>query len=102
MGASGLLQQKIDADLVARLECRSGPIKRASPPRKREPRPASSYRAARRNAARDDLSALPRHRPELIESIAPAAHLNRSERWPRARTYAYAREISPCPERPVR
>lgn len=28
--------------------------------------------------------------------------LNRSQRWREAKSYAHARKISPCPERPVR
>lgn len=66
------------------------------------PRPASTYRGARRNAVRKlGMNLMQRHAPDPKETIAPAAHLNRSDRWPRAKTYAYAREISPSTE-PVR
>lgn len=69
---------------------------------KKSPRPASTYRGARRNAVRTrGMNLMQRHAPEAIESIAPAAYLNRSDKWPRAKTYAYAREIGPSSE-PVR
>ena len=102
MGASRTLLNKLDLDLIARMEA-NGRIER-NPPAKRkiEPREGFTYRGARRNAARTDLSLMQRHAPKLKEHIAPAVYLNRSDKWPRARSYAYAREISPCPERPVR
>ncbi|XUM21027.1 hypothetical protein ACRAVF_27065 [Bradyrhizobium oligotrophicum S58] len=61
---------------------------------KRTPR-SGSYRAARRNEARrtKTLDVMKRFAPEPKYLGAPAAYLNRSENWPRAMTYAYAREI---------
>jgi hypothetical protein len=103
MGASGCLTRKLDGDLIERLLA-SGRIERkdAVKSKDRFPRPAATYRAARRNAVRKlGLNLMQRHAPEVIEEIAPAAYLNRSDRWPRAKTYAYAREIGPSTE-PVR
>lgn len=62
---------------------------------------ASDYRGARRNA--DRVKGWPeatfaKSRPLARPRFIP---LNRSQRWPRAKTYAYAREISPSSE-PVR
>lgn len=68
---------------------------------KKEPRPAWSYRGARKKAAREEKRAMLRHAPEAIEEVAPAAYLNRSDKWVRANTYEYAREIGPSKE-PVR
>lgn len=103
MGASGTLARKIDADLVERI-LSSGKIERKEPAKKKDrtPRPADSYRGARRNASRGDgFQGMNLHRPELLEYIAPAAYLNRSDKWTRAMTYGYAREIGPSKE-PVR
>lgn len=69
------------------------------------PRPAVTYRAARRNLARERKWDPPMHRigEEAREGWdAPSAELNRSQNWTRAASYSYAREISPFPERPVR
>lgn len=69
------------------------------------PRPSITYRAARRNLARLRQWDPPMHRigEEAREGWgAPSAELNRSQNWTRAGSYAYAREISPFPERPVR
>lgn len=84
------------------------------PKLKKKARNPESYRAARRNAARVAYREAPivkrRHVADFMvrigekpqERVAPSAELNRSPNWRRARTYAYAREISPFPERPVR
>jgi hypothetical protein len=68
------------------------------------PRPAVTYRAQRRSLARGRKWNPPMHRigAEVQEGWSPSVELNRSDKWPRARTYSYAREISPFPERPVR
>lgn len=68
------------------------------------PRPAITYRAQRRNLARARQWNPPMYRigEEVKEGWSPGVELNRSPNWTRARTYSYAREISPYPERPVR
>lgn len=69
--------------------------------RRKTPRPANTYR---QNGAR---SIAPHGRwraaPDIVKdrSFRGPITLNRSDRWPRAKTYAYAREISPSSE-PVR
>lgn len=42
------------------------------------------------------------HAPTPRRSTRYLSRLNRSRKWPYARTYQEAREISPFPERPVR
>lgn len=81
---------------------------------KKRARNPDSYRAARRNAARVAYREAPLAKRRCVadymvrigdkpqETIAPSAELNRSQNWSRAKTYAYAREISPYPERPLR
>lgn len=71
-----------------------------APRQKRTGRPAWSYRGARKKAERDGGKKL-RHAPEVVEEIAPAAYLNRSDRWPRVMDYGLAREMSGKKE-PVR
>ena len=71
------------------------------PKTKRTPRPAWTYRGARRYAARKTGAVMLRHAPEPIDGSAPAPELNRSQHLVRAKSYAYAREISPSTE-PVR
>lgn len=68
------------------------------------PRAANTYRGARRNAARGKVWMQSGYRfdVEVKEGWSPGAEIHRSDRWLRARSYVYAREISPCPERPVR
>jgi hypothetical protein len=70
----------------------------------RAPREPKTYRGARRNAARGLVWMQSGYRfdIEVKEGWTPAAELNRSPNWSRARSYSYAREISPFPERPVR
>jgi hypothetical protein len=70
---------------------------------KREPRPARTYRASRRNAARETGIAMEqKHAPEPIDgSYDGSIELNRRPDWSRAQSYGYAREISPSKE-PVR
>jgi threonine synthase len=68
---------------------------------KKTPRPAWTYRGNRKKDARRERRQMLRHAPEVIETVAPAAHINRSENWPRAMTYSYARELSQSKE-PVR
>ncbi|MDI1265001.1 MAG: hypothetical protein PS018_17260 [bacterium] len=64
------------------------------PRQKRTGRPAWSYRGARKKAEREHGAAVRRHAPETMETIAPAAYLNRSDRWPRVMDYRLAREQS--------
>ena len=69
--------------------------------RRKTPRPANTYR---QNGAR---SIVPHGRwradADVFKdrSFRGSITLNRSDLWPRAKTYAYAREISPSSE-PVR
>ena len=71
------------------------------PHQKRTGRPAWSYRGARKKAEREQGAVKRRHAPEVIEEIAPAAYLNRSDKWPRVMDYGLAREQSGKKE-PVR
>lgn len=66
---------------------------------KREPRPAWSYRAARKKAAREQRKEMLRHGPEVEETIAPAAWCNRSQKWANTLSYTQAREMSPSKEK---
>lgn len=102
MGASGTLLNKLNLDLMARMEASGRIEKTKRPPLKRKPRNGESYRGARRNATRATGTVMLRLGEDAQESIAPSAELNRSQKWSRAKTYSYAREISPYPERPVR
>jgi hypothetical protein len=65
------------------------------------PRPAASYRGARRNA--DRIKGWPSATFAKSRPLAAPIwiELNRSAKWTRAKSYAYAREISPSTE-PVR
>jgi len=63
--------------------------------KKRTPRPAWTYRGARRNEAGKTGAVMLRHAPEPIDGSAPAPELNRSQNWVRAKSYSYAREIAP-------
>ncbi|MBZ4170913.1 hypothetical protein JYG45_23740, partial [Escherichia fergusonii] len=63
-------------------------------------RPAVTYRAQRRNEARAQKKAMYRIGADVQEGWSPSVELNRSPNFPRAQSYTYAREISPCPERP--
>lgn len=88
-------------------EIKSAMAKATKDAKRREPkvpREARTYRGARRNAARGMVWMTSGYRfdVEVKEGWSPGAELNRSDKWPRARSYAYAREISPVPERPVR
>lgn len=65
-------------------------------------RPAVTYRAQRRNEAKAKKKAMYRIGADVQEGWSPSVELNRSPNFPRAQSYSYAREISPCPERPVR
>lgn len=66
------------------------------------PRPADTYRGARRNAARATGAFMQRRGPEpRFISLCPyVMPLNRSQHWPHAKSYAHARELSPS-TRPV-
>ena len=98
MGASRTLSRRLDIDLIARIEASGRIEKPKRTPRKRKPRNAASYREARRDEARKTSAVMLRLGDDPIESIAPPALLNRSDKWPRAKTYDYAREISPSTE----
>jgi hypothetical protein len=70
------------------------------PKHKKGPRPASTYRGARRNATRPTGAIMQRRGddPRVI-SLAPyRIKLNRAQHWPRARSYQHAREIGPSAE----
>ena len=71
-------------------------------PKKKGPRPASTYRGARRNATRPTGAVMQRRGPEpRFISLCPyRIALNRSSNHPRAKTYKQARELSPS-ARPV-
>lgn len=66
------------------------------------PRPPVTYRAQRRNEAKAKKQAMYRIGEEVKEGWSPSVEINRSQNFPRAQSYGYAREISPVPERPVR
>lgn len=66
------------------------------------PRPPVTYRAQRRNEAKAKKKAMYRIGADVMEGDAPSVEINRSQNYPRAASYGYAREISPVPERPVR
>ncbi len=104
MSYARTLHNCINSNLVEAVLARAvpKPAPMVSKP-KRTPRDKRSYRAARRNEARrtKTLDIMKRFAPEPKYLGAPAAHLNRSENWPRAMTYSYAREIGPNTE-PVR
>lgn len=104
MSASRRLLRNLDHDLIARIEA-SGPVKKIAKVKADRlvsgvGRASGSYRGARRNAARGFVWE-PAVRPKSYTHFSYAIELNRSDRWPRATTYAYAREISPS-ARPVR
>jgi hypothetical protein len=100
VSASRTLLRKLDLDLIERLK--NGVKHQPKPVRKvKPPREASSYRGARRNVDRSKgwpEATFAKQRPLAQSRLIP---LNRSDRWPRAKTYRYAREISPSSE-PVR
>lgn len=68
--------------------------------KKKTPRKAATYRGARRNATRETGAIMVRRGPEAkVRSLAPRTiSLNRSQRWPRAKSYQHAREIGPSVE----
>jgi hypothetical protein len=104
MSTSRGLHRRIDVELVERIQA-SGLPKKVEVAKKKvrlDPRNRESYRAARRNAARKAKTKMIRLGPEVEEGWTPAPELNRSQKWSRAISYSYAREISPYPERPVR
>lgn len=74
----------------------------AKPKIRKTPRNPQSYRAARKKAARQEGRPMISLAHDVVqEAIAQSAELNRSQRFPRAADYNYAREISPSKE-PVR
>jgi hypothetical protein len=94
-----------DGERLAEIKAKVKTLSKRGDRKPKTPRPAITYRAARRNLARERGWNPPMHRvgEEVREGWgAPSAELNRSQNWTRAKTYSYAREISPYPERPVR
>ena len=74
----GKLERKLDEDLIDRMEAGWTPSARTAPVKKSKPtRELSSYRAARRNAARGTVW---RGAPSAYLS-SPAVRLNRSKKW---------------------
>lgn len=101
MGASRTLLRKLDLDLIARIEASGKPEKPKNAARRKQPRPYFTYRQNYRGTASSvDPWAAPKHVFKDGRNRS-AITLNRSDRWPRAKSYAYAREISPSAE-PVR
>ena len=77
----GKLERKLDEDLIARMEA-SGTIQRTKPAKKKDltPREGSSYRAARRNAAKGTVwRAI--HLSRIKVQHPPPVRLNRSRKW---------------------
>ena len=95
MSYSRTLARHLDHDLIARIEASGRPEQPKRAARKKTPRLGWTYRGARRNEARKTGAVMRRAGPEPIETMLPMPLLNRSDKWPRAKTYAYAREISP-------
>jgi hypothetical protein len=97
MSATRRLTRALDHDLIERIEA-NGPIKKPIKVKKDRlatgvGRAAGSYRGARRNAARGFVwkTAVA---ARTYTMFSYSIELNRSDRSPRATTYAYAREIS--------
>lgn len=101
MSASRTLLRKLDLDLIARIEASGRPVKPKKAVRKKSPRIGSSYRHAKRNI--DRAKGWPEATFAKQRDLARPMwiHLNRSYRWAHAKSYRYAREISPSTE-PVR
>lgn len=68
---------------------------------KKAPRPAWTYRGARKKAAREGKGQMLKHAPPVVETVADAAYCNRSQNWPVTLSYQQAREMSPSKD-PVR
>jgi hypothetical protein len=66
----------------------------------KKPRKSETYRGARRNATRETGAIMKRRGPDAqFISLCPyRIALNRSQNWPRANSYAHAREIGPSSE----
>lgn len=95
-----LILKNIDDDLAERILA-SGLVKRTKPVKtKKKPRAGATYRSARRNATRETGAIMVRRGPKVRpHSSAPyRISLNRSDRWPRAKSYHHAREIGPSAE----
>ena len=74
----------------------------AKPKLKKAPRSRESYRAARKKAARRSGRPMISLAHDVVqEAVSQSVELNRSQNFPRAADYNYAREISPSKE-PVR
>lgn len=92
-----------DGERLAGIKTRIKTLSRRGEGKKpKTPRPPVTYRAQRRNEAKAQKKAMYRIGEEVKEGWSPSVELNRSQNFPRAQSYGYAREISPVPERPVR
>ena len=77
----GLLERHLDEDLIDRMAAGWTPSQRSTPVKKQNiPRGPSSYRAARRNAAKGTVwRAIHASRIKYLSS--PTVRLNRSKKW---------------------
>ena len=77
----GKLERHLDEDLIDRMAAGWTPSQRTTPAKKqRTPREPSSYRAARRNAAKGTVwRAI--HASRVKVQHPPAVRLNRSDKW---------------------
>lgn len=95
--------EETDAERYAKIKkAQKKSLSRRSDSKPKGARPAVTYRAQRRNEAKQKKVPMYRIGEDVKEGWSPAAELNRSPNWTRATSYTYAREISPDPERPVR
>jgi hypothetical protein len=97
----GKLERKLDISLVARIKKRDDGslyIPRAEPKpiaKMKPPRASSDYRGSRRNATRATGAIMVRRGGHIIKSsLYRTPRLNRSDKWPRAKSYVMAREVA--------
>ena len=91
-----------DGQRLAEIKAKVKTLSKRGEQKPKAPRPPVTYRAQRRNEAKAKKKPMYRIGAPVMEGDAPSAELNRSQNFPRAGSYSYAREISPVPERPVR
>lgn len=92
------LERHVDWDLADRIAA-SGPIKKQPRTKtSKTPRSAATYRGAQRNV--DRIKGWPSATSDKRRPLARdrGVNLNRSDRWPRAKSYQHAREIGPSSE----